>query len=489
MTLPRKQKIILLVTFGFGAFVTIIDVIRIAYFQNASVVRLDNRGQGKKNYGPNDDLAETDYSCAYRYWLWNFEGILTDSGYASLSFMWSAVEINTGIICACVPLLKPLVNRVLPRMIKDTGDHGIVPSIEVSGQDLPPLSVPQGEQNTAPVRRRQRTDSIVGPQTTLSRGINNIDEERQPVSMVDFLTATGQGQQDHQESSASGTSNLGDGEQPRHFDFVKIKTRKNMLKMTNRESIFPNAMATILFFIWGFAYGLLSALNARFEDIVEAAPTQSLGLRASFFAAYLVGGLVVGRQALKHWSFKGSFVTGLFIYAGGTLVFWPSAVLFSYPALVVSNFIVGLGLSVLETAANPFIILCGPMENSEVRLNISQGFQAIGAVVSPLLANKAFFKNTNTPESLINAQWAYLGIAFSMVLLAIMFYYLRLPDASDADLKELADRRTDNFTKVCGVPVVWITLGLGVFAQFCYVGGQEVFYIRIEPFVEAMHLK
>lgn len=64
MLLPRKQKIILIVTFGFGAFVTIIDIVRIAYLQDASVVRLDHRGQAK-NYGPNDALAETDYSCVY----------------------------------------------------------------------------------------------------------------------------------------------------------------------------------------------------------------------------------------------------------------------------------------------------------------------------------------------------------------------------------------------------------------------------------------
>lgn len=404
--------------------------------------------------------------------------------------MWSAIEINTGMICACVPMLKPLVNRVLPRMIKDTGDDGTAPSLEVEigSQDLPSPSIPHDQQNTAPVRRRD-PDSNVEARTNLSRELNNIDEEQQPVSMVEFLAATGQSHQDHQQNTAPGARNLGDGEQPRHFDFVNIKTPKNMLKMTNRESIFPNAMATTLFFLWGFAYGLLSSLNAQFERIVEMTSTQALGLRASFSGAYLVGALVIGRQVLKRWSFRGGFVAGLFLYAGGTLVFWPSAVLFSYPALIVSNFIVGLGLSVLETAANPFIILCGPMENAEVRLNISQSFQAVGAVVSPLLAIKVFFKNTNT-QSLIRVQWAYLGIAFSVVLLAILFYYLPLPDASNEDLRELADRRrTDNFAKVWGIRIVWLTLGIGVFAQFCYVGGQEAFYIRFESFVEALNRK
>ncbi|KAK2764035.1 hypothetical protein FQN54_009654 [Arachnomyces sp. PD_36] len=466
MFLPKKQKIILIFTFGFGAFVTIVDIVRLTYLQEASVVGMDNRGDGQ-SYGPNDELALTDYS-------W----------YASYSFMWSAIEINTGIICACVPLLKPLVARVLPRMIKDVSDQ-VVPSLEVISRDPAPPSVPQGGQFAAPVHRPP-TDPTSEPRGSISWDVDNLDEER-TVAMVDFLNTSAHDPRVHRLSTVSDGSNMLEGDSSTYFDFVNIKTPKNMLKMTNKESIFPNAMATILFFLWGFAYGLLAALNHEFEKVVKTSKVESLGLRASYFGAYMVGALVIGRQVLKHWSFKGGFVVGLFIYAGGTLVFWPSAVLFSYVALVISNFLVGLGLAVVETAANPFIALCGPMEHAEVRLNISQGFQAIGGVVSPLLAIKVFFRNTNTLVSLINAQWAYLGIAFFDVLLAIVFYYLPLPDASDADLKQLADRRReDNFARIRGVPIVWMTFGLGVFSQFCYVGGQEVFYIKFQAFVTSL---
>ena len=107
-------------------------------------------------------------------------------------------------------------------------------------------------------------------------------------------------------------------------------------------------------------------------------------------------------------------------------------------------------------------------------MNFSQGFQAIGTVLSPLLAQKVFFKNVRDTGSLVNAQWAYLGIALFDVLLAVAFYYVPLPEASDDDLEELADRRSAAYrTKVGAIPVVWLTLGLGVFSQFCYVGGQE----------------
>jgi hypothetical protein len=120
------------------------------------------------------------------------------------------------------------------------------------------------------------------------------------------------------------------------------------------------------------------------------------------------------------------------------------------------------------------LALCGPLEYAEVRLNFSQGFQAIGTVLSPLLAQKVLFKNVRDATALVQVQWAYLGIALFDVLLAVAFYYVPLPEASDDDLEELANRRSTVYrTKVGPFPVVWLTLGLGVFSQFCYVGGQE----------------
>lgn len=258
------------------------------------------------------------------------------------------------------------------------------------------------------------------------------------------------------------------------FDFVNMKKPKSMLKLSARESIFPIALTTILFFLWGFAYGLLAILNSQFQVIVHMSTGESLGLHAAYFGGYFFGPLTVGRTVLKRWGFKATFVTGLCIYGCGTLIFWPSAVLTSYVAFVISNFIVGFGLSTLEVAANPFIALCGPMEYAELRLNISQGFQAIGSVVSPLLAQKVLFKNVLDAPSLIDVQWAYLGIAFFDVLLAVAFHYLPIPEASDEDLEDLAvRRRAVNTTKVGGAFVVWVTLAFGVFSQFCYVGGQE----------------
>ena len=177
----------------------------------------------------------------------------------------------------------------------------------------------------------------------------------------------------------------------------------------------------------------------------------------------------------KHWGFKACFTVGLIIYGCGTLIFWPAAVLTSFPAFVITNFIVALGLSILEVSANPFITFCGPQQYAEIRLCLCQGIQAIGSVVAPLIANKAFFEQNLEAPSLVHTQWAYLGISLFTIFLAVAFHYIPLPEATDEEFED-AEERLDgaNKVKIGGVDIIWITLAIGVWSNFFYCGAQEV---------------
>ena len=472
MRLPRKQKVIIVITFSFGFFVAVVDVIRIAYLQNAAT----SRQIALKELHLQDSYGN-DLSCMY---LQLHSVTLMDTnfaGYASLSFMWSVIEVNVSVMCACVPSLKPLVARIIPKLIRDT-DEGTQNTADAhfpGSADLP-VGVP-------PVMPGASQDSNANKSSQSASRSSGIEPQRNsgsPVDMLEFLHAPSVPRD--AEANTVTSSYLGS---ITFFDFVNMKKPTSMLKLNNKESIAPIALTTILFFLWGFAYGLLDILNTQFQLIVRLDAWHSLALHAVYFGGYLVAPPLIGRVVLKRWGFKATFITGLCIYACGTLIFWPSAVLSSYSAFAVSNFIVGFGLAVLETAANPFIALCGPLENSEVRLNISQGVQAIGSVLSPLLAKKVLFKKVTDVSSLVDVQWTYLGISLFDVLLAVAFHYLPVPEASDDDLEELANnRREDNQTKVLGIPVVWLTLGLGVSSMFFYVAGQEVLSKSFEPFVK-----
>lgn len=467
MRLPRNEKLILIVTFSFGAFVTAVDVVRIAYLQQASLSRLSgDAGSSLANLG--------EFS-----WV------------ASLSFMWSAVEVDVGIMCACVPGIKPLAAKVFPSLLGrikhaagSSGNQYYAPGEWVGRNGQNALASPPPSPTTArdPAPRHPDDANPGGMDFLTTPDMNTNDlqhsdtarHEDENISMVDFLNPPASPTSNKRDTILTASSSKARKGSLTVFDFVNMSGPKSMVRLSNREALPSLFFVTILFFLWGFAYGLLSILNAQFERIVEVSNAQSSGLHAAYFGAYFIAPLTFGRLVFYKWGFRQTFIVGLCVYGTGTLVFWPSAVLLSYPAFLVSNFIVGLGVATLELGGNPFIALCGPPEYSEVRLNISQAVQAIGSVVSPILAQKVLFKGVTDAPSLIDIQWTYLGIALFDVVLALVFFYLPIPEASDEDLQQLADEREDvNTRKVCGVSVVYITLALGAFSQFCYVGGQE----------------
>jgi fucose permease len=434
MQLPQRQKTILVLTFALGIFVTTVDVVRIYYLQQAS----------------SDQMATHEKL-----------GTASDFAYnASTAFMWSAVEVNVVIICACIPTMKPLVKRILPAMLRDLSKTGTDKAGYYSSQ----------LDNALPYRLSSILEPVPGFQLLPPRqpGANRETE----VNMMDFLTTPGM----EPGMARIHTQHTHATENSVYFGFVNMRKPKSMLKTKGMESFKYCTVVTILFFLWGFSYGLLNTLNNEISKIANQSVSQTLGLTTAYFGAYFFGSMTVGQWTLRHVSFKATFITGLCIYGTGTLMFWPSAVLSSFPGFIISNFVVGFGLSVLETAANPFIALCGPRQFAEYRLLLSQGVQAVGSILSQLLAERVLFASIANKPSLIDVQWTYLAVALFTVILALFFYYMPLPEASDYDLQVQSENlgvyssTTVFFSKL---PLIYVTLGFAVFAQFLYVAAQE----------------
>lgn len=152
--------------------------------------------------------------------------------------------------------------------------------------------------------------------------------------------------------------------------------------------------------MWGFAYGLLDVLNKHFQETLHISAAASSGLQGyvflltliferyltiyrAYFGAYFIGPLTYSGWIVRKFGYRWTFITGLSIYGIGALLFWPSGVKRSFGGFCGAMFVVGSGLSTLETSANPFIATCGPPKYSELRLNLAQAFQAIGSVVAP----------------------------------------------------------------------------------------------------------
>lgn len=116
-----------------------------------------------------------------------------------------------------------------------------------------------------------------------------------------------------------------------------------------------------------------------------------------------------------------------------------------------------------------FPTVCGPPKYSEIRINISQAFNAIGTVVAPVLGSYVFF-NFDDTKALQNVQWVYLSIAVFVFILAFCFFIARIPEITDADMafqaEETGSADSDKpFKKQ-------YRLFHASFAQFCYTGAQ-----------------
>lgn len=198
-------------------------------------------------------------------------------------------------------------------------------------------------------------------------------------------------------------------------------------------------------------------------------------IRIPFLSAYFVTPLTYAGFIVRKFGYRWTFIVGLCVYGVGALLFWPSGVYRSFGGFCGSMFVVGSGLSTLETSANPFIATCGPPRWSELRLNLAQAFQAIGTVVAPVLASFVIFKNVNDNDerSLQSVQWVYLGIAIFVFCLAVVFFFAPIPEVTDADMQVQAELDEHTRTMYEDRPLrKQYTLYWGVIAQFCYVGAQ-----------------
>ncbi|KAB5515217.1 major facilitator superfamily domain-containing protein [Coniochaeta sp. 2T2.1] len=494
MRLPRRQKIILVFTFSMGIFVTVVDVVRIYYLQQAiTLAPKSSTDDTSALFGDTPEFS------------WN----------ASLSLMWSAVEVNIGITIACVPTLKPLVLRILPAMLYDP-DRTRSQSRNLDSKYA--LEVTPQRDDADHSAAPSLGDALTTPQEPPAARTQDLRDSEE-VSIRDFLARGDPHHQHLQRGSvprhaSTALTSSSSQENTVYFGFVNMKRPRSMLRTSVPESWKYCTAVTILFFLWGFSYGLLNTLNNVIAAVADMSEAQTLGLTSIYFGGgYFFGPVLVGEWLIRHdehqrsgrhrrskdiadpiGGFRITFICGLLIYGTGTMAFWPSAVLSAYGGFVVSNFIVGFGLGVLETAANPFLALCGPMQYSEMRLCLAQGVQAVGSVLSGLLAQRVFFVNVgrrsqiSASTSLLDIQWTYLAITLFCVLLALFFYYMPLPEVSDSELELLASKLPVNPRKrsLGGFSLRNWTISLAVLAQWTYVAAQESMSIYFGPLLTTL---
>lgn len=181
----------------------------------------------------------------------------------------------------------------------------------------------------------------------------------------------------------------------------------------------PFILVTSLFFLWGVAHSILDVLNKHFQDVLVISKARSGLVQAMVYGGYFLMALPAGR-IIRKWGYRTGIVTGLLLYGVGALMFIPGGKIMSFPFFLLCLFIIGCGLTCLETSANPYMTVLGERDSAARRLNLAQSFNGLGWIVGPLAGGLLILgddSNLSLPYAVIGAVVIVMGLVFSRIKL------------------------------------------------------------------------
>uniref|UniRef100_UPI000E0B1368 MFS transporter n=1 Tax=Botryobacter ruber TaxID=2171629 RepID=UPI000E0B1368 len=158
--------------------------------------------------------------------------------------------------------------------------------------------------------------------------------------------------------------------------------------------LWPFILITSLFFLWGLANNMTDTLLAAFKRIMSMSDFQTSWIQIAFYGSYFCLALPAA-IIIKKYTYKTGVLLGLGLFILGSLLFYPASLTMAYGHFLAALFILAGGLSILETAANPYIVAMGPDASGTRRLNLAQSFNPIGSITGVLLSKLFILSHLN----------------------------------------------------------------------------------------------
>jgi MFS transporter, FHS family, L-fucose permease len=261
------------------------------------------------------------------------------------------------------------------------------------------------------------------------------------------------------------------------------------MKKTNQYAV-PFILITFLFFLWGMVHNLDGILIPHLKKACELSNTQSTLIDVAIFFAYFLMAIPAG-MILKKWGYKNGIIAGLVLAGIGAFLFVPAANTRTYSLFLFALFVIGCGITILETAANPYAAILGEEKDASTRLNLAASINGLAVFIAPVIGAKFILSGVeHTKEELLKMPIAdklaylnmesssvktpYIFIALGFLLVAILFYLFKLPEVKD-------DSKNVKFSQFINAfrhkHLTW-----AVIAQFAYVGAQVCvtsFFVRM----------
>ena len=246
-----------------------------------------------------------------------------------------------------------------------------------------------------------------------------------------------------------------------------------------KSSSLPFILITCLFFLWGFAHNLDPILIPHLKRSFTLTTTQSTLVDSAVFIAYFFMALPAG-YIMKTWGYKMGIISGLILFALGAFLFVPAANNQSYHYFLIALFVIACGLTILETAANPYASALGDEATSTQRLNLAQSFNGLAVAMAPAIGARVILTKGYTDQQLssmsdsakkialateaytVKTPYTILGIV--LLIIAVAFYFIQLPDIRNTKEQVSNKSLLETFKHK--------HLSWAVAAQFFYIGAQ-----------------
>lgn len=249
---------------------------------------------------------------------------------------------------------------------------------------------------------------------------------------------------------------------------VNINSIQADPSVEKKNYVFAFAVITILFFMWGFMTVLNDILIPYLKKLFVLNYLQATLVQFVFFGAYFIGSFIYFLASLSvgdligRIGYKNGIIGGLLLSAIGCGLFFPAAGYQVYGLFLAALFCLGLGFTLLQIAANPYVAILGRSEDASSRLNLAQGVNSVGTTIAPIIGAQLLFGNLHTTAIGANVlQKMYVAFALVFLIMAFVIKLINLPEFK-------GDKQTERNAGALRYP----HLIMGVFAIFTYVGGE-----------------
>ncbi len=223
-----------------------------------------------------------------------------------------------------------------------------------------------------------------------------------------------------------------------------------------------------LFFLWGFCNAMIDTMDKHFQDQLGLSKAQSAWVQFAHYMGYALMALPAG-MLTRRLGYKYGIIFGLLLVAAGAFWFVPATQISQFWAFLLGVCVIAMGLTVLETVANPYTTVLGPKQYGASRINLAQSFNGVGWIIGPMVGASYFYSEGGVAKAHGQLYIPYVGVGIVVILLALLIFRANVPDIKVEDEYHTDDNANVTWEKKSALVFLMMLLNVAALALSVYL--------------------